>query len=136
MMSASFCTHLEKRSRERGAALLTSLMIATLVLAAGGALILTTSNSTTRAIDATAEMQAYYGAEAGLQQALNVLRGNVTPHDITANTKITFRNAVKRNLTNANTDPTTAPLRFSGWLVYNYTSTGSAYPDRVKVNSD
>ncbi len=133
MMSASSCTHIEMRSRERGAALLTSLMIATLVLAAGGALILTTSNSTTTAIDATAEMQAYYGAEAGLQQVLNVLRGNVNPHDITAGTKITFRNAVKRNFTNVPSDPNSAPLRFSGWLVYNYTSTGSAYPDRVKV---
>ena len=51
-------------------------MVATLLLAAGGALILTTSTSTTTAIDATAEMQAYYGAEAGLQQALNILRGN------------------------------------------------------------
>ena len=71
------------RSSERGAALITSLMVATLVLAAGGALILTTGMSTTTAIDATAEMQAYYGAEAGIQQSLNVLRGNVNPHDIT-----------------------------------------------------
>ena len=124
----------EPRSRERGAALLTSLMIATLVLAAGGALILTTSTSTTTAIDATAEMQAYYGAEAGLQQAVNILRGNVTPHDIPVGTKITFRNAVTRNLTNADDDPNTAPLRLSGWLNYNYTSAGSAYPDRVKVS--
>ena len=135
MMPASLCKKMTRsRSRERGAALITTLMIATLVLAAGGALILTTSTSTTTAIDATAEMQAYYGAEAGLQQTLNVLRGNVNPHDITGGTKITFRNAVTRDKTNASTDPTTAPLRLSGWLQYNYTSAGSAYADRVKVS--
>jgi len=124
-------------SNDRGAALITSLMVATLVLAAGGALILTTGMSTTTSIDATAEMQAYYGAEAGLQQSLNALRGNVTPSGgVAAGTKLTFRNAVTRDKTNASTDPTTAsfPFRLSGWLQYNYTSTGSAYADRVKVN--
>lgn len=121
------------RSNERGAALITTLLLATLVLAAGGALILSTGMSTTTAIDATAEMQAYYGAEAGLQQALNVLRGNVTPHGVPGGTKITFRNAVTRNTCNQSTDPNSAPLRLSGWLNYDYTSTGSAFPDRVKV---
>ncbi|HKP47301.1 MAG TPA: hypothetical protein VJT50_11930 [Pyrinomonadaceae bacterium] len=123
-----------RRSRECGAALITTLMIATLVLAAGGALILTTGMSATTSIDATSEMQAYYGAEAGLQQALNVLRGNVASHDITAGTKISFRNAVTRDKTNQPADPSGAPLRLSAWLVYNYTSTGSAWVDRVKVN--
>jgi hypothetical protein len=121
-------------SSERGAALITALMVATLVLAAGGALILTTGMSSTTAIDATAEMQAFYGAEAGLQQSLSALRGNVTPHDIAAGTKLSFRNAITRDKTNASTDLNTAPLRLSGWLQYNYTSTGSAFPDRVKVN--
>ena len=124
-------------SNERGAALITALMVATLVLAAGGALILTTGMSTTTSIDATAEMQAYYGAEAGLQQSLNALRGNLSPgNGVAAGTKLTFRNAVTRDKTNASTDPTTAsfPFRLSGWLQYNYTSTGSAYADRVKVN--
>ena len=124
-------------SNERGAALITALMVATLVLAAGGALILTTGMSSTTSIDSTAEMQAYYGAEAGLQQALNALRGNVAPSGgVAAGTKLTFKNAVTPNITNATTDPTTAgfPKRLSAWLQYNYTSTGSAYPDRVKVN--
>ena len=124
-------------SNERGAALITALMVATLVLAAGGALILTTGMSATTSIDATAEMQAYYGAEAGLQQTLNALRGNLSPiNGVAAGTKLTFRNAVTRNKTNASTDPTTAlfPFRLSGWLQYNYTSAGSAYADRVKVS--
>jgi len=122
-------------SNERGAALITALMVATLVLAAGGALILTTGMSTTTSIDATAEMQAYYGAEAGLQQSLNALRGNLPPSGgVPAGTKLTFRNAITRDKTNASTDPNSAPLRLSGWLQYNYTSTGSAYADRVKVS--
>ena len=122
-------------SNERGAALITALMVATLVLAAGGALILTTGMSTTTSIDATAEMQAYYGAEAGLQQSLNALRGNLPPSGgVPAGTKLTFRNAITRDKTNASTDPNSAPLRLSGWLEYNYTSTGSAYADRVKVS--
>jgi hypothetical protein len=110
-------------------------MVATLVLAAGGALILTTGMSTTTSIDATAEMQAYYAAEAGLQQSLNALRGNLSPSNgVPAGTKLTFRNAVTRDKSNASTDPNSAPLRLSGWLQYDYTSTGSAFPDRVKIS--
>lgn len=112
-----------------------TLLIASLVLAAGGALILTTGMSATTAVDATAEMQAYYGAEAGLQKALQILRGNVAPHDVAANTRITFRNAVTNSTCNASTDPAAAPpLRLSAWLQYDYTSAGLGYPDRVKVN--
>src|SRR5712691_4316780 len=64
------------RRNERGAALVTSLLIATILLVAGGALIQITSMSAANAIDATAESEAYYGAEAGLQAALNAIRGN------------------------------------------------------------
>jgi len=136
-LASTSSQRITRASNERGAALITALMVATLVLAAGGALILTTGMSTTTSIDSTAEMQAYYGAEAGLQQALNALRGNVAPSGgVAAGTKLTFKNAVTPNITNATTDPTTAgfPKRLSAWLQYNYTSTGSAYPDRVKVN--
>ena len=64
---------------QRGAALITVLMMSTLMLATGGALILVTSLSNRTAIDATSEMQAYYSAEAGVQDTLNILRGNVNP---------------------------------------------------------
>ena len=63
------------KTGERGAALVSTLLIAALLLAAGGMLILTTSMTGTNTIDAAAEMQAYYAAEAGLQATLNVLRG-------------------------------------------------------------
>ena len=59
------------RSGERGAALLSSLLVAAVLLIAGGVLIQVTSMSATNAIDTTSQAQAYYGAEAGLQAALN-----------------------------------------------------------------
>jgi len=85
------------RTNERGAAMVISLLIATVLLVAGGALIQVTSMSAANAIDATAETQAYYGAEAGLQAALNALRGNAAPSATAmppGMTRLTFRNAV------------------------------------------
>src|SRR5713226_9608206 len=78
---------------ERGAALITVLFVSTLLLAAGGVLILVTSTASRTAIDSTAEMQAYYSAEAGLESSLNVLRGNIAPNAaMPAGTQISFRN--------------------------------------------
>jgi hypothetical protein len=113
------------RKNERGVALLTMLLISTLLLASAGALVLTTGMSNTTAIDATAEVQAYYGAEAGLQAALNVLRGNVAPGaGLPAGTQMGFRNAVTRNISGnfASDLPATTipkpPTRLSSWLTY------------------
>ena len=78
-----------KRRREKGAALLTVLLVSTMLLAAGGALLLTANAVNTTAIDSTAEIQAYYAAEGGLNMALNVLRGNSA-----SATAPTFRNVV------------------------------------------
>src|SRR5258708_22429589 len=124
-------THNPKmRRNERGAALITSLLIATLLLVAGGALIQITSMSAANAIDATAETQAYYGAEAGLQAALNALRGNAA-HTGSAlpsgMTTINFRNAVIVTSSNdcpngANGDPSVV-ARLSRWLPYSDTQT-------------
>ena len=66
-----------RRRGERGAALVTSLLVAMLLLAAGGALIASAGMTAANAVDATSEAQAYYAADAGLQAALNVLRRNV-----------------------------------------------------------
>ena len=114
-----------RRADERGAALVISLLICTVLLVAGGALIQVTSMSAANAIDSTAEAQAYYGAEAGLQAALNALRGNAT-HSATAMpigvTRISFRNAVSLATSNDRPlgiggDPSTA-ARLSRWLPY------------------
>lgn len=108
---------------ERGAALITMLMVATLLLMAGGALILTSSLSATNAIDTTAEIQAYYAAEAGLQDTLNVLRGNIASHK-SSSTPINLKNAADPNISNDNSDPwgtaTDSVPRLSAWLNYTY----------------
>lgn len=138
------------RAGERGAALITVLLLSTLLLTAGGALILTTSMSASSAVDTESEEQAYAAAEAGLQDALNVLRGNFAPNECIVcpldtsspqdGNKISFRKAVTRSVTNKSTDPskytgTNAdfPLRLSRWLNYNYTPPGSNAPDRVTL---
>ena len=99
----------DSRVSERGAALITALLVSTLLLIVGGALILTTSVAQGLAIDATSEIQAYYAAEAGVNTALNVLRGNV--ESAPAGTRATFLNAAA--------DPD-----LSTWLTYDGTMDG------------
>jgi hypothetical protein len=109
----------DARRGERGAALIMTLLVATLLLSVGGALIFTAAMSGTNASDSTTEMQAYYGAEAGLQTAINVVRGNVDSDP--ANTKASFRNIAD--------NPT-----LSKWVTYN-----AVAPDGtsvVKVSED
>ena len=108
------------RRGEKGAALVISILIATLLLAVAGTVILTTSMSAVTAIDTTAEVQAYYGAETGLEAALNVIRGHVQPNGIPATTRISFLNAVKRTTSNHANDGSTVS-RLSAWLNYDQT---------------
>src|SRR5688572_7216692 len=113
-----------KDSNERGAALLTMLLVSILLLSAGLALVTSSSVSTTSTIDMTAEMQAYAGAEAGLQATLNVLRGNIAPDASMGTTKMNFRNAANPTTSNKTGDAwrtgTSAASRLSGWLNYSY----------------
>ncbi len=130
--------------QERGAALITVLMVSTLLVATGGALVLVTGLSTRTVIDETAEMQAYYSAETGLQDTLNVLRGNINPRGaMPNNSQISFRNAIDRSTANVPgdngpscgvSDPTSV-CRLSGWLNYNYASSGNT-PDRVALTAN
>jgi len=128
------------RKNERGAALITSLIIATVLLVGGGALIQITSMSAANSVDSTAETQAYYAAEAGLQAALNALRGNAA-HTGSAlpsgMTTINFRNAVIASSSNdcpngTGGDPSTS-ARLSRWLPYSATQTAST---RVTVGTN
>lgn len=134
----------QKRQGERGAALVSTLLISALLMTAGGMLILTTAMSGINTVDAAAEMQAYYGAEAGLQATLNVLRGSVMPSplfapnppgDVAAANLIDFRKALTNAQSNLASDPTTGgfPPRLSRWLTYNYTPAGLGYADRVAL---
>jgi len=123
------------RKAERGAALLTVLCMSTLLLAVGGALIMVTTTATRTAVDSTAEMQAFYSAEAGVQQTPNVLRGNIAPKGAMASgTHINFRNAITPSDSNLPSD-TTGVARLSGFLDYSYTPTDAANPDRVTLTS-
>jgi hypothetical protein len=101
------------RHGEKGAALIISILIATLLLAVAGTVILTSGMSATTSVDATAELQAYYGAESGLEASLNVLRGHVAPHGIASTTKMGFRNAVDPK-TSSGASANSATL--SAWL--------------------
>src|ERR1051325_11150366 len=81
-----------KRAGEKGAALITAVLLSMLLLAAGGTLILTTTMTGITARDSTAEMQAYYAAEAGVSRVLEVLRGNVQSNP--AGTRASFHNVL------------------------------------------
>lgn len=125
-----------KRSGERGAALLTMLLVAILLLSAGLALLTSTSLSATTAIDSTAEMQAYAAAEAGLDAALYVLRGNVNPDaSLPAGTKMNFLNAAKPATSNKGDDPQVNISRLSGWLTYTYQNASDSTDWRVPLTS-
>ena len=101
---------------ERGAALVTMLLVTILLLGAGGALIMTTMMSANNSVGSTAEMQAFYVAESGMQSALNVLRGNTQPL-VTATDRMSFRTAIIPDISNG-PDNDGAP-RLAGWLPYN-----------------
>jgi len=122
----------QSHPRERGAALITVLLISMLLLAAGGTLIAVTARSAANAADATAESQAFYAAEAGLQGVLAVLRGNVAPHPLFDATpsaplnKITFRKAITSASSNASG---TGTPKLSRWLTYDTT-----FADRVVLS--
>jgi hypothetical protein len=113
---------------QRGAALITMLLVSLLVLAGALMLLVATTTSATNAISSTDEIQAYYAAEAGLQEALNVLRGNVAPHP-NDGTKINFKNAINVGTSN---NPSSGVAQLSRWLVYDYPTTGT--PDRVTLS--
>src|SRR4026209_1202480 len=103
------------RAGQRGAALVSMVLVSVLLLGAGGALITTTMMSANNAVGSTAEMQAYYVAESGMQSALNALRGNTKPL-INAGDRMSFRTAIIPSISNGGNGGTS---RFAGWLPYN-----------------
>jgi hypothetical protein len=130
-----------KLKNQRGAALITTLLISALLLTAGGMLIITTTMAGLNTIDAAAEAQAYYGAEAGIQASLNVLRGNVLPDPlfvanppgtVAPENQIDFTKAVTKSTSNLASDPAAVEPRLSRWITYNYPTAGFA--DRVAIS--
>src|SRR6266550_4050433 len=136
MQETSTAAHkkLDRRS-ERGAALITMLLVSIPLLMAGGALITITAMSLANNADTSAETKAYYAAEAGTQSVLAVLKGNVAPSPlfvanptggIAPENTINFRTAVATSTSNSAGD--TAAPRLSHWLSYN-----ASYTDRVTL---
>jgi hypothetical protein len=76
---------------------------------------MTTMMSANNSMTSTAEMQAYYVAESGMQSALNVLRGNSAPL-VNAGDRMSFRTAVIPSISNGGNP---GVLRLAGWLPYN-----------------
>ena len=107
--------NLNNRAGERGAALVTMLLVSVLLLGAGGALIMSTMMSANNSLASTAEMQAFYVAESGMQSALNALRGNSRPL-INTSDRMSFRTAIIPSISNGGN---TGTPRFAGWLPYN-----------------
>src|SRR3954462_1010706 len=75
-------TSLKNRESEKGAALVMALVMSFLVLVACAGLLMEVTTNSANVTDATAERQAYYAAESGIQAAIYVLRDNVRlPND-------------------------------------------------------
>ncbi len=103
--------------------MVTVVLLLMLLMAACGAIILITGVANTTTVDAVAERQAAQAAEAGMQLALNTLRGNAN------GTAISFRDAAIRVTSNKADDWSPTP-RLSKWLNYDYPA---SQPDRVSL---
>ena len=123
------------RKNERGAALVFVLLIASLLIVAVTALLLEASTHSANVTDATAEQQAYYAAESGIQTVVNILRRNTVlpdalrldpskPATDPAN-QIDYFKALKLSSSNRPGDASTFP-RLSRWMNYD-----ASWPDRV-----
>jgi hypothetical protein len=144
--------HTKDRKNERGAALITVLMISFLLLVAVIALLLESSMNTANVTDATSEEQAYYAAESGIQSTIDALRHNPAPSPLIDPSKlpyppdpdaddanqIDYLKAVRRETSNQCTksgmtftcadplDRSPNDLRLSRWLPYNWGPSGGA----------
>ena len=132
-------TPYERRRDERGAALVTVLLISFLLLAGVTALLLEASMNTANVTDATSEEQAYYAAESGIQSVVDALRHGARPNPLIdpskspyppdpnadpAN-KLTYFKAVRSATSNFPGDPS-PDSRMSRWLPYDV-----SFPDRI-----
>lgn len=118
--------------RERGAALVTVLIMTGFLMVAGSALLYVASVHTANVTDAVAEEQAYYAAESGVQMVLNVLRGNVDPNPLINTSKpasdpankINYRRALTLSTSNITGDTASVP-QLSRWIPYNFVNNSS-----------
>ncbi len=118
---------LKDREGEKGAVMVMVLLISALLLIASAGILLETTLNTANVSDSTADQQSYNAAEGGIQSALNVLRGNVSPSPLLDTSKpatdpanqISFSRALKNATSNLSSDSSRSP-RLSRWgLPYN-----------------
>jgi hypothetical protein len=109
---------------QKGAALITVVLLLTLLLSVAAAIIVVTVQSNMTTVDLVAEEQALDAAEAGMQLALNVLRGN------DPGTTVSFKDAAVRATSNK-ADDWSPQARLSNWLNYTYPA---SQPDRVPLS--
>ena len=133
-------THTTKTNRdnEKGAALVTALLVSSLLLVASAGLIMETTMNTTNVTDATSEQQAFNAAESGIQAAVYVLRDNVrlapgrlinTSQNADHRTnRIDYLKALAPAASNLTSTGLDAVPRLSRWMAYDGTA-----PDRVKM---
>ncbi len=94
---------------ERGAAMVTVILISILLVTASVAMLIAVGANTRNTTDVLAETKAYYAAESGIQATINVLRNNSTA---------TYSGAAA--------DPD-----LSTWLNYDWPTSGA--PDRIVI---
>lgn len=128
---------------EKGAALVTVLLMMALLLTGCIALLAGASLLTANVTDAVAEQQAYNAAESGIQTAINVLRRNTVPSPLlnsaqsttNSDNKIDYARAVNLETSNFPGDPST-DARLSRWINYNCTSPNATAPDRASIGDE
>jgi hypothetical protein len=113
------------RKRQKGAAMVSVVLLSLLLLAVCGAIIAITGMSRSSTIDAVCERQAADAAAAGMQIVLSTLRGNST------GSVVSFKHAALRYRSNKG-DDWSPDARMSMWLNYTYPT---AQPDRVPLTS-
>ena len=129
-------------SDERGAALVTVVLITVILLIAIVAMLSSVSSHTQNVSDVYSETKAYYAAESGIQATINVLRGNTSPLEPytdqnaegVVSQKINYKRATNPVDSNLAVDSETEyanVARLSRWLSYNYTPSGKTVADRV-----
>ena len=124
---------------QQGSALIMTMMSMMLMTVLGLALVFSASNENLSSNSETLANQAYYAAEAGLDEAVMVLRGNRVPLGSTNTSETITQNQINLQVgatlssSNRSTDAATF-ARLSRWLPYsatNVTASDLTLPNNV-----
>jgi Tfp pilus assembly protein PilX len=116
------------RKNERGAALVTTVLVSTLLLTASVAMLVALGANSHNSTDVLSETKAYYAAESGLQATVNVVRNDPTVTYSYADQNQTLSAKLPYNWPTSGT----ATRVVIGVPPANYPSTGTAYSISVR----